>query len=968
MVKVLVHCTDQSNLRSQALECVKLIINREYPFRWPTFLNQCLTLVSSGDETNAYCGLACLRVIAREFEMKSSGKAREPLEELITVAMPGLLTLGEQLVKTADQVAPATLLRFILKIFYSCVQIRLSKSLADEATCTRWFELCSNVTKVVPSDSNGDIEEGVHAKMHKWALRILHRFFARYGNPDMAEAQEISPSTEYNVVEFSKWWLNLFAPPLVALVSEYLNNCRISKAAKYQAISFLGEAIQHAVSYKALKPYLQTLLFGVIFPLMSFNAEDGELWDSDPEEFIRREFDCMVAFSDPRTAAVEFLKNMVSMRSKDSLGPLLKFCESHLFIESASPDALKDVARCSRKDGALAIIGSIAPQLCVSCKKSKKKSKKVVAAAADRLPDKGQLEAMLAQFVLPDFGSPVGFLRYRACWVYEQFANEMFTFSNATTTQAAFAGYRSCLSDKDLPVRVQAGCSVKSFIQHEDFGPMIKPAVPELLDKLLKLMHEVDCEALASTLESLVTEYSDEVLPFAAQAVAQLGKVFVRLSEASEEDDEAQLACMGSIQTICTIMEGASATPAMFPALEPACYPVLDKIFTPDGIDYMEEALDILTYLTFYCQEPLTQGLWKYYDLLHQSVCGGQLPGFPLSGTMVEGWAIDYAENMLNVMDNYISRSTQVFLSAKGFCGRSYVVMLFEIVAKALGNDSEVTQVAGARIAACVFESCPRGSVDDWVKPFLQLAWSKFSAELCALNRWILYLLSMALYYDPVVTAKAAEAIGVSNDFFAAFAKLTKMAKHKDERKALCLALCGLIKRISELGPSSPAAANLKQYVEVLAVQSKEIAELRSKAREAEAEDSEDDQDEEEEDEDFEDEIDLQDLDEGQSADQSAKIRVSNRLKEEIAMIRQHFADDDDEDDSDYDGEDDFDEDCERVSPLDAFNEFAAIKETLTGLGSGVLLSWFSQADLVSWNQMLEENILKDQQDKAKAG
>jgi hypothetical protein len=117
MVEVLVHCTDQSNLRSQALECVKLIINREYPLRWPTFLNQCLALVSSGDETKAYCGLACVRVIAREFEMKSSGKAREPLEELITVAMPGLLTLGEQLVKTADQVAPATLLKFILKIF-----------------------------------------------------------------------------------------------------------------------------------------------------------------------------------------------------------------------------------------------------------------------------------------------------------------------------------------------------------------------------------------------------------------------------------------------------------------------------------------------------------------------------------------------------------------------------------------------------------------------------------------------------------------------------------------------------------------------------------------------------------------------------------------------------------------------------------------------------------------------------------
>lgn len=77
MIEVLVRCTDQANLRAQALEIVKLTVSREYPFRWPTFLSQCLTLVSSGDETKMYCGLACVRLIAREFEMKSSDTDRK---------------------------------------------------------------------------------------------------------------------------------------------------------------------------------------------------------------------------------------------------------------------------------------------------------------------------------------------------------------------------------------------------------------------------------------------------------------------------------------------------------------------------------------------------------------------------------------------------------------------------------------------------------------------------------------------------------------------------------------------------------------------------------------------------------------------------------------------------------------------------------------------------------------------------
>lgn len=973
MIEVLVHCTEQPNLRGQALECVKLVVNREYPIRWPGFLNQCLALVSSGEETKAYCGLACLRVIAREFEMKSSGKAREPLEELIQVAMPGLLSLGERLVSSAGQVAAATLLKFILKIYYSCVQIRLSRVLADAAVCTRWFELCSKAVMISPADgsSGADLEEGPHAKVHKWGFRILSRFFAKYGNPEIADSE--NDDSGFDATKFAEWWLGSFAPPLVSMVSDLLATRSLSRPAKYQALSFVSEGIAHSVTYRAMKPKLQSLLFEVIFPLMCFSKEDGELWESDSEEFVRREFDCMVSFSDPRTAATEFLKNMVSLRSKDSLAPLLKFCESHLFTE---PPAYADIAKCSRKDGALAIIGAIAPQLCVSSKKAKKSSKKSIASssAASRLPDKSQLEAILAQFVLPDFGCPVKFLRYRACWVYQQFAEENFAFQNPTTTQMAFAGFRKCLSDPDLPVRVQAGTSVKSFIAHEDFEPMIKPAVPELLDKLLKLMHEVDCEPLASTLETLVTEFSQEVLPFASQAVEQLGKVFVRLMDADEADDEAQMACMGSIQTICTIMEGASARPALFVPLETACYPILDKIFTPNGLDYMEDALDMLTYLTFYTPEPLTLGLWKYFDLMHQSVCGGQLPGgFALSGSLAEGWAVDYTENMLNVMDNYISRGTSRFLSGNGFCGRSYLQMLFEIVAKALANDSEITQLSGAKIAACIFESCPRGSVgEDWVKAFVQLGWSKFSAdESSGLNRWLFYLFTMALYYDPGAILRVVEGLGISKDFFTAFAKLSKFAKSKDERKALCLALCGLLKLMATLSSqqhTSSVACFAKDYVEILAVQTKEIANLRRKAREAAAQQSEEDEDE-EDDEDEDGEIDLQDLDEGQSADQSAKARFTNRIKAEIALIREQYAavggdDDGDEDEDDEDYEDSDDEDCERVSPLDPLSEFSAIKDLLTGMDATALLSWFSKSDLVDWNALLDANILADEQDK----
>ena len=934
MIEVLIHCSDQVSLRSQALECVKLVINREYPLRWSTFLCQCLSLVGSGDQTKVFCGLACLRVISREFEMKSSGTSRQPLEELIVHAMPGLLTLGEQLIANAPlDEARGSMVKLILKIFYSAVQLRLSPLLADHAVCTRWFELCCSVTKLAAPNGE-DLEEGVHAKLHKWAFRILHRFFARYGNPDLTDfgGEESAPDTK----EFARWWLSTFAPPLVGIISDALSKEKISRAAKYQAISFLGEAIQHSTSYKALKPRLNQILFEVIFPLMCFSAQDGELWESDPDEFIRREFDCMYSFSDPKSAAVELLKNLVSMRSKDCLGSILKFCEMHLTPVNG------DLQSYCRKDGALAIIGSIAPQLCVACKKSGKKKVKKVAVS---LPNRSQLEALLAQYVLCDFVSPVGFLRYRACWVYQQFADEEFEFGDRVSTLGAFEGYKKCLSDSELPVRVQAGCSVKSFITTADFAPMIQPAVPTLLDQLLRLMHEVDCEALASTLESLVSEFAEEVLPFAGQAIEQLGKVFIRLSESADDNDEAQMACMGSIQTICTILE--SATGPMYASLEQVCYPILDRIFTVEGIDYMEEGLDILTYLTFYCPEPLSAGLWKYFDILHASVCAS------------DNWAVDYVENMLNVFDNYISRCPSQFVGGTGICGRPYIQMVYEICQKSLADDCEVTQIAGAKIAACIFESCSKiGVVDACLGEFLGLFWTKFSAEQTGLNRWIFYLIVMMMYYDYATTLLAAETRGIANDVLECMYKLPKFAKSKDERKALCLSLCGLL---------TGGVGNAKEYIQVLALQTREIAELRKKARLAALEGSENDDDE--DDDEFDE--DIQDLDEDESADQSGKLRLSNRLREEIAMIREQIAGTnesfaDDETDSDYEDEDD--EDCERVSPLDAFSEFKAIKDVLVKIESEKLLGWFSKDDLIAWNQILDENIANDAQDRASGG
>ena len=47
----------------------------------------------------------------------------------------------------------------------------------------------------------------------------------------------------------------------------------------------------------------QPLLFTIVFPLLCFSERDASLWDEDPTEYVRKEFDVIEDFYSPRTAA-----------------------------------------------------------------------------------------------------------------------------------------------------------------------------------------------------------------------------------------------------------------------------------------------------------------------------------------------------------------------------------------------------------------------------------------------------------------------------------------------------------------------------------------------------------------------------------------------------------------------------------------------------------------------------------------
>jgi len=79
-------------------------------------------------------------------------------------------------------------------------------------------------------------------------------------------------------------------------------------------------------------------------------------------------------------------------------------------------------------------------------------------------------------------------------------------------------------------------------------------------------------------------------------------------------------------------------------------------------LDFFEEIIRIISFLTYY-SPTITPKMWTLFPKMYQAF---------------EEWAIDYIGNILVPMDNFISRSTEVFLTP----GTPYLEMVFNMYKK----------------------------------------------------------------------------------------------------------------------------------------------------------------------------------------------------------------------------------------------------------------------------------------------
>eukprot|EP00979_Chaetoceros_neogracilis_P016432 scaffold8025_cov188-Chaetoceros_neogracile.AAC.2 len=368
----------EKSMQDLMAETLHSIAIHDFPTKWPTLLPTLLQAVAlSNDSSQAlrvHNALLALRKVCKRYEFKPR-EHRGPLNEIVSQSFPLLLPLAQRLCDpNENSVEAAMMLKQILKIFWSATQFYLpgdaggngsSPSLQNPQGMQPWFEVLQrSLAKPLPDDIQPKSLDQRNAwpwwKVKKWASQIMTRLFSRYGIASYAEDE---------AKDFAAYFSQNVAPQFLGPVCETLN------------LRASGQFCTDRV---------------VCFPTICLSPEDIELFENDPHEFVHRQNSPLADFYDPRMSAITLITNIVKHRGKDVTPRLLAFLQDNLQRYATSSNETKNP---KEKDGTLLVLGSLAEILF-----SKKKYS-------------SEVEGLLVSSVFPDFVSPAGFLRSRACWM-----------------------------------------------------------------------------------------------------------------------------------------------------------------------------------------------------------------------------------------------------------------------------------------------------------------------------------------------------------------------------------------------------------------------------------------------------------------------------------------------------------------------------------------------------------------------
>eukprot|EP01038_Epipyxis_sp_PR26KG_P009275 gene9275-12495_t len=848
LVEILLIETDNS-IRGLLAESIRVVSEFEYPDNWSTLLPQLLVNLQQSDVLRMYNSLLAIRKLIKRYEYKPKEK-RQPLHDIIQASFSTLENIMTNII-SLNSIEAAQVMKVCLKIFYSATIYKLPT--VQGVNVNLWFSLIGNILeKHLPEASEGiepfgqpieldDRKSWPWWKLKKWAIRIVCHFIQRYGNPRYAE-------TEYK--QFAEFFrantASVLLNPILVNLSFKAKGGYITDDLHRMCISYVSNCVEMSPTYKILKPNLDFILFEVIFPTLCLSDADMRLFEEDPKDFVRKIHDPMEDWLDPTIAATNLLQMLARYRQKDVMPKLMPFIQGVLQEYSLSPIETRDYRK---KDGILVTIAVLA---------------KILKESPQYSP---LLSPFLTAHVIPEFQSPIAFIRARACWVIEYFDDMDWNESDGELLKVVLQGLISGLRDPAIPVQAAAACSLRLLIQADGATELLKPILPVLVGEYFRIMDEVDNESVLTALQAIVDQFGVEIADMAVMMVEHLVTMFNQYSNEGIEDDEAAFTATQCLDTIGSVMQAIEERPDVILQLEPYLIPLIHKIVKNENnsYEYIDCAVQMLGYFTYF-PETISNNVW--------SVCG------PLLSALYD-WAIDYVTEIMNPILNYITKGIEIFLGGiNDSTGEPFIVLLLKIVEKIFLNDISSENQNDSK-ACCSLLCCVLISSKDvqLLKPIIPQIITLTvnclnTAKSTSLKHKLLEVIMSSLYYNPGETLQVLfqgdnmQGVLLENIFLGLFSSLKDMERTFTQRLIVLSFISLLSIPISSLPAviQRNASAMFQQIIREITMIDEE------EAKEDDDEEGDDDDDDDDGDEEEEEEEDDDDDEENAKLTENAKL------------------------------------------------------------------------------------------------
>ncbi|KAL8729551.1 MAG: hypothetical protein Q9166_004631 [cf. Caloplaca sp. 2 TL-2023] len=647
------------------------------------------------------------------------------------------------------------------------------------AWCTLFLNLIGKDAPADALDADLDERERNHWwKSKKWAYANLNRLYVRYGNPGTHPKN--SPP---EVVEFSKSFIVNFAPEILKAYLQQLDkwaqkSAWLNKPSLSYTLSFLDECVKPKSMWNHLKPHMDTLISHVFFPVLCQSDEDLELFDNDPSEYLHRKLNFYEEVTAPDVAATNFLVSLTKSRKKQTF-LILNFVNGIVNKYESSPDNEKNPRE---KEGALRMIGTLASVI-----------------LGKKSPIADQVEYFFVRHVFPEFRSPHGFLRARACDTLAKF--EQLEFKDSGNLLITYRNILESMADPEVPVRVQAALALQPLIRHDVIRLSMQQNIPQIMQQLLKLANEVDVDALANVMEDFVEEFATELTPFAVALSEQLRDTYLRIvrelleraDNNKDEDepygdllDDKSITALGVLQTIGTLILTLEATPDVLMRLETIVMPVVSITLENKLYDLYNEVFEIIDSCTFSAKR-ISPPMWEAFELVHKTFKAG---------------AELYLEDMLPALDNYVSYGAETMIQTPAYV-EAVVGMVQDIF-----RDEKVgpmDRICGCKLAESVMLNL-RGHVNQYMPKFVELAMSVLTNNELKVKSYRIHLLETvinAIYYNPILALRHLEANGWTNKFFSSWFSNIESLTRVHDKKLSIVAISSLLTLRAEEIPTS---------------------------------------------------------------------------------------------------------------------------------------------------------------------